>query len=73
MYHVDHILLQCLFIMRELRAIVSNHTLAIDHERKVVKRTLGGGVIGRGGQTFTICGDHGLVCGVYVVPDTSLS
>lgn len=29
--------------------------------------------MGQGGQTFTICGDFGLVCGVYVVPDTSLS
>ena len=27
----------------------------------------------RGGQTFTICGDFGVVCGVYVVPDTALS
>ena len=59
--------------MRELRTIVSSHGLAVDHQRKVVKRTLGGGVVGSGGQTFTICGDFGLVCGVYVVPDTSLS
>ena len=29
--------------------------------------------MGRGGQTFTICGDFGLICGVYVVPDTALS
>ena len=56
--------------MRELRAILS---LAVDHQRKVVKRTRGGDVVGRGGQTFTICGDFGLVCGVYVVPDTGLS
>ena len=60
-------------IMRELRAVLSNHTLAVDHQRKVVKRTLGGDVVGHGGQTFTICGDFGLICGVYVVPDTSLS
>ena len=59
--------------MRELRTIVSSHGLAVDHQRKVVKRTLGGGVVGSGGQTFTICGDFGLVCGVYVVPDTALS
>ena len=59
--------------MRELRAILSNHSLAVDHQRKVVKRTLGGDVVGRGGQTFTICGDFGLICGVYVVPDTALS
>ena len=58
--------------MRELRAILTNYSLAVDHQRKVVKRTLGAEVIGGGGQTFTICGDFGAVCGVYVVPDTSL-
>ena len=60
-------------IMRELRATLSNHSLAVDHQRKVVKRTLGGDVVGHGGQMFTICGDFGLICGVYVVPDTALS
>ena len=60
-------------IMRELCATLSNHSLAVDHQRKVVKRTLGGDVVGHGGQTFTICGDFGLICGVYVVPDTALS
>ena len=60
-------------IMRELRTVVSSHSLAVDHQRKVVKRTIGGDVVGRGGQTFTICGDFGLICGVYVVPDTALS
>ena len=30
-------------------------------------------MVGHGGQTFTICGDFGLVCGIYVVPDTALS
>ena len=60
-------------IMRELRAVLSNHSLTVDHQRKIVKRTLGGDVVGRGGQTFTICGDFGLICGVYVVPDTTLS
>ena len=29
--------------------------------------------MGHGGQTITICGDFGLICGVYVVPDTALS
>ena len=57
----------------ELRAILSSYSLAIDHQRKVVKRTRGDDIVGRGGQTFTICGDFGLVCGVYVVPDTALS
>ena len=61
------------YIMRELRTIVSGHSLAVDYQRKVVKRTLGGDMVGHGGQTFTICGDFGLVCGVYVVPDTALS
>ena len=60
-------------IMRELRCILSQHSLAVDHQRKVVKRTLGDDVVGHGGQTFTICGDFGLICGVYVVPDTALS
>ena len=59
--------------MRELRTIVSSHRLAVDHQRKVVKCTIGGDVVGHGGQTFTICGDFGLICGVYVVPDTALS
>ena len=61
------------FIKRELRAILSSHSLAVDHQRKVVKRTRGGEVVGHGGQSFTIYGDFGLVCGVYVVPDTALS
>ena len=60
-------------LLRELRAILSGHALAVDHQRKVVKRTIGGGVVGSGAQTFTICGDFGVVCGVYVVPDTSLT
>ena len=62
-----------LHIMRELRSVVSSHGLAVDHQSKVVKRTRGGSVISSGGQTFTICGDFGVVCGVYVVPDTALS
>ena len=37
------------------------------------KHTIGKGVVGRGGQSFTICGDFGVVCGMYAVPDTSLS
>ncbi len=62
------------YIMRELRTVLSSHSLAVDHQRKVIKRTLGsGGVVGHGGQTFTICGDFGLVCGVYAVPDTSFN
>ena len=61
------------FLLRELQTVVSSHSLAVDHQRKVVKRTLGGGVVGCGGQTFTICGDFGLACGIYVVPDTALS
>lgn len=61
------------YIMREIRAVVSSHGLAVDHQRKVVKRTRGGEVVGGGGQSFTICGDFGVICGLYVVPDTSLS
>ncbi len=38
-----------------------------------MKSTRGAGIVGQGGQTFTICGDHGLILGVYVVPDTGLS
>lgn len=30
-------------------------------------------MVGRSGPTFTICGDFGLICGVYVVPNTALS
>ncbi len=61
------------YIMRELRTVLSSLSLAVDHQRKVIKRTLGGGVVGHGRQTFTICGDFGLVCGVYAVPDTSFN
>ncbi len=32
------------YIMRELRTVLSSHSLAVDHQRKVIKRTLGGGV-----------------------------
>ena len=53
--------------MLDLRTVLSHHSLAVDHQRKVVKRTLGGDVVGRGGQSFTICGDFGLICEVYVV------
>ena len=38
-----------------------------------MKRTIGGDVVGHGGQTFTIGGEFSLICGVYVVPDTTLS
>ena len=41
-------------VMRELCTIVSSHSFGVDHQRKVVKRTLGGDVVGHGGQTFTI-------------------
>ena len=60
-------------IMRKLRNIVSSHSLAVDHQRNVIKHTIGRDVVGRGGQTFTICGDFGLICRVYVVPDTAHS
>ena len=60
------------YIMQELRVMLSSHGLPVDHQRKVVKRTLGGGVVGHRGQTFTICGDFGIILGVYVVPDTAL-
>jgi hypothetical protein len=53
--------------MRELRTILSGHSLAVDHQRKVVKRTIGSDVVGHGGQSFTICGDFGLICGVHIV------
>ncbi len=42
------------YIIRELRTVLSSHSLAVDHQRKVIKRTLSGGVVGHGGQTFTI-------------------
>ena len=58
--------------MSELRSILSSHSLAVDYQRKVVKHTFGGDVVGQGAQTFTICGDFGLVLGVYVLPDTAL-
>ena len=61
-------------IMRELRTIVSNHSLAVDYQHKVVEEsTLGGDIVGHKGQTFTMCGNFGLIYGVYVLPDTALS
>ena len=60
-------------LMHELFAMLSSHSLAVDHQRKVVKRTIGSDVVGHGGQTFTVCGDFGIVCSVYIVPDTALS
>lgn len=38
-----------------------------------MKCARGGDIVGQGGQTFTICEDFGLICGVYVVLDTALS
>ena len=58
--------------MRELHTIVSSHSFAVNYQCKVAECTLGGEVVDRGGQTFTICGDFGLVCGAYVVPNTAL-
>jgi len=43
--------------LRELQAMLSGCRLALDHQRKAIRRTLGKGVVGYGGQTFTICGD----------------
>ena len=60
-------------ITRELCTIVRNHSLAVDHQRKVVKHTFGGDIVNHGGKTFTVCGDFGLICEVYVVPVTALS
>jgi len=53
-------------IMRELWAVLSNHTLAVGHQRKV-KCTFGGS------WRADVHGDFGLICGVYAVPDTSFS
>ena len=61
------------FVMRELRSMLSVSSLAVDHQRKLIKRTRGGAVVGQGGRTFTIYGDFGLVLGINVVPDTGLS
>ena len=33
----------------ELRAMLSSHSLAVNHQRKVVKRTIGSDVVGHGG------------------------
>lgn len=52
-------------IMCDLHAIVCNHSLAVDHQRKVVKGAFGGDIVGHGGQRFTIHGDFGHICGVY--------
>ena len=37
-----------------MHELFSDHSLAVDHQQKVGKRTLGGEVVGGGGQTFTI-------------------
>ena len=59
------------WIMRELKAILSSSSLAVDHQRQVMKRTQARGILGTNGQTFTVVGDRNLVLGVYCVPDTS--
>jgi hypothetical protein len=37
-------------ILRDLRTYISSYSLAVDHQRKVVKRIIGGEVVGQGGQ-----------------------
>ena len=39
-------------IMREIQVTVFGHSLAVDHQQKVVKRTLGGEVVGGSGQSL---------------------
>jgi len=64
MHHAD--------LCRELQTIRSQHTLACDHQRQVVKRVKQKGSIENGGtQSFVITGDLGLVLNYCVVPSTA--
>ena len=45
------------FVMLDFRSMLSVCSLAVDHQRKVIKRTRGSAVVCQGGQTFTTCGD----------------
>ena len=52
-------------LLRELASLRSDRSMAIDHQRKVVKHAKGN----NGASSFTVCGDMGIVMGYYVVPD----
>jgi hypothetical protein len=59
-------------LCRELQSITTTSTLAVDHQRKVVKKVKKDHQEGESGkQTFVICGDEGVILNYCVVPDTA--
>ena len=61
-------------LMHELRTIGSKVGMTWQWiTSETVKGMIGDGVVSSGVQTFNICCDMGVVCGVNLVPDTSLS
>jgi len=52
-------------LLRELASLRSEISMAIDHQRKVVKHAVGN----NGASSFTVVGDGGILLGYYVVPD----
>ena len=51
---------------REMASIKSVHTIAVDHQYKVVRKVKGK----KATQSFSIMGDGGVALGYYAVPDT---
>ncbi len=52
-------------LLREMASLRSQKSMAIDHQRKVVKHAAGND----GASSFTVAGDGGIVLGYYVVPN----
>lgn len=57
-------------LMAELKSIVLENSLAVDHQRKVVKTAKKLPDLCSGSQSFTVVGDLGLIHNYVVVPDT---
>lgn len=66
----DH-LVEKIWLQREMAALISEHTLAIDHQLKVVKsmKNADGEI---NGQSFCVVGDGGVILSYVAVPDTSM-
>ena len=52
-------------LLREMASYKAEKSMAIDHQRKVVKHAVGN----NGSSSFTVIGDAGIMLGYYVVPD----
>jgi len=59
-------------LLREIQSCVSEQAFAVDHQAKVVKRVRQSDGDVRATQSFTICGDKGLILNYCVVPSTGI-